>query len=107
MAHDKVVTGWEPAPQFTCSTSTKVQILTKYKYCLSTNTDAHEKVVTGWVLEGATWVKGEYWREGDWEPIDTHVNDTSFHELAVQAEADGSAGGYLSLLVLLVQMYKY
>ena len=97
LTHDKVVTGWETARQFTC----------KYKYCLSTNTDALEKVVTGWVLEGASWVKGDYWREGDWAPIDTHVNDTSFHELALQAEADGSAGGYLSLLVLLVQRYKY
>jgi len=37
-----------------------------------------------WVVEGATWVKGEYWREGDWTSIDRHTNDTCFRDLALQ-----------------------
>jgi len=56
---------------------------------------AHDKIMTGWVLEGATYVKGEYWRQGDWVELDRHTNDTCFRELALQAEADGSAAGYL------------
>ena len=27
---------------------------------------------------------GEYWREGDWQALDTHTNDTSFLDLALQ-----------------------
>ena len=37
-----------------------------------------------WVVEGATWVKGEYWREGDWTCIDRHTNNTCFRDLALQ-----------------------
>ena len=56
---------------------------------------AHDRIITGWVLEGATWVKGDYWREGDWAVLDKHTNNTCFRDLALQAEADGSAAGYL------------
>ncbi|EKX45769.1 hypothetical protein GUITHDRAFT_108222 [Guillardia theta CCMP2712] len=47
-------------------------------------------VITGWVLEAATWVKGKWWREGDWTIIDKHVNDTSFYDLI----DDGSSPGF-------------
>ena len=55
---------------------------------------AHDKVMTGWVLEGATWVRGEFWREGDWQILDQHHNDSSFRDLALQPAPDGSDFGY-------------
>ena len=46
------------------------------------NGGGKSEVTTGWMLEGANHVEGEWWRVGDWRIVDSLQNTSCFKDLA-------------------------